>query len=862
MTTHISACLIVRDEATTIEACLASVRPYVDELVVLDTGSVDDTPAIARRYADKLETFLDCNDDEGRIADFSLARNRSFALATNDVVFWLDGDDVVEGAENLPKLARAAAEHENGQVLLPYSYAHDAQGRSTLLQYRERILSPRRHWQWRFPVHEACLLSAGHGEVTSWRDDSVRLVHRDHSTKPREVGRNLRILQGYIERVGEEDVRSLYYLGVELGMAAMRDYGAGNTQGFLQHTGSSLRVLKRYVELAHWEDERCLALLEIGRHYQRLNDHDEAIQWATRAMQTKSWPEPYWQLMRSYYSLARQDTRQARYHYRRAAHFGQLGMSINPDNATQSVLSQDPTERARAHEILSVCLGSIGDVNGAIASLDAGLALMPEHELMRENLMAFRVERSKRLVLSEIAALEQAGALDVGARTIINGALNGDFTVRLLETPTDMPDSAARGAVFADGNRARLAPVAAHGGSDSGSEKRALGAGKLDIVFFVGPGLEPWNGETIGRTGIGGSETMAWELSRRLAARGHRVRLIGHAGRDAPAGTFGGVEFIDYHEWVGDHHRNRPGARTCDVLISSRRPEVVDDAAGITAGVTFLWVHDVHCGDALTHKRNIRFDRILALSNWHRSFLRRCYPLIDPGKILVTRNGIDLARFDVLELRNARRAIYSSSPDRGLETLLDVWPVVRKSVPDAELHVYYGFDAWETAARGAPNEIKRIKHIREKLARTPGVRAHGRIGQAELAREFMRSGVWTYPTAFDETSCCTAMEAQAAGCRIVTCPQAALNETVGERGQLVSGFGTPGFVDTFAAAVVVAMSETLDSRSVDDRSLLKEHARNAFSLDSLAIEWEGMLSSTLDEVRTKVVPPFHKAGVA
>lgn len=853
--THLSACLIVRDEAHTVEACLASIRPYVDELCVLDTGSVDDTPAIARRYADKLETFLDCNDDEGRIADFSLARNRSFALATNDVVFWLDGDDVVEGAENLPKLAREAARHENAQILLPYSYSHDDAGRSTLLQYRERILSPRRHFEWRFPVHESCLLAGGHGEVTSWRDDSVKLVHRDRSAKPREVGRNLRILQGYIDRVGEQDVRSLYYYGLELGMAAMRDYGAGNTQGFLHQTGASLRVLKRYVELAHWEDERCLAMLEIGRHYQRLNDHDEAIKWAARAMQTKSWPEPYWQLMRSYYSLARQDKRQERYHFRRAAHFGQLGMSINPDNATQSVLSQDPMERARAHEILSLCLGSIGDVNGAIASLEAGLKLMPEHELMQGNLAAYRIERSKRIVTEHVAELEQAGALDAGARTIIKGALNGDFSVQLLSVPTDMPDSAAGGAVFTDGERARLAP---HDRPHHRAEDRALGAGKLDIIFFIGPGLEPWSGDTIGRTGLGGSETMAWELSRRLAARGHRVRLIGHCEHGAPAGVFGGVEFIDYRGWLSGPATQR----ACDILISSRRPELVDDGAGVTAGATFLWVHDVHCGDALTHKRNIRFDRILALSNWHRSFLRRCYPLVDPGKILVTRNGIDLTRFEGTEPRNARRAIYSSSPDRGLETLLDVWPIVRKSVPDAELHVFYGFDSWETAARNAPDiELKRIKYLREKMARTAGVRAHGRIGQAELAREFMRSGVWTYPTAFDETSCCTAMEAQAAGCRIVTCPQAALNETVGERGQLVAGFGTPGFVDTFAAAVVVAMRETMEARAVDDRALLKEHARNAFSLDSLAIDWEGLLGSTLDEVRTKVVPPFHKAGV-
>jgi glycosyltransferase involved in cell wall biosynthesis len=306
--------------------------------------------------------------------------------------------------------------------------------------------------------------------------------------------------------------------------------------------------------------------------------------------------------------------------------------------------------------------------------------------------------------------------------------------------------------------------------------------------------------------------------------------------------------------------------RTCDVLIASRQPAVVDDGADITAGARILWVHDVTCGPALNHKRNIRFDRILALSNWHRSILQRSYPLVDPAKILVTRNGIDLGRFDGKEIRNARRAIYSSSPDRGLEVLLDIWPVVRKSIPDAELHVFYGFDSWEatvaTMGTAGENELKRIRHIKDKLSRTPGVRVRGRVGQIELAREFLRAGVWAYPTAFTETSCCTAMEAQAAGCRIVTSPLAALNETVGNRGQMIPGYGTPGYVDTFAAAVVMAMQEGIDRKLVDDRALLQEHARNSFSLDTLAEEWESMLITTLEDVRKRVVPAFHKAVVA
>ena len=54
----LSTCLIVRDNARTLPACLESIRPWTDELVVVDTGSRDDTPEIARRFGRGSLCFL------------------------------------------------------------------------------------------------------------------------------------------------------------------------------------------------------------------------------------------------------------------------------------------------------------------------------------------------------------------------------------------------------------------------------------------------------------------------------------------------------------------------------------------------------------------------------------------------------------------------------------------------------------------------------------------------------------------------------------------------------------------------------------------------------------------------------------
>ncbi|MEM7649396.1 MAG: glycosyltransferase, partial [Cyanobacteria bacterium P01_A01_bin.70] len=54
----ISLCMIVKDEADNLPRCLASVKDYVDEMVVLDTGSQDDTIAIAQEFGARVETAV------------------------------------------------------------------------------------------------------------------------------------------------------------------------------------------------------------------------------------------------------------------------------------------------------------------------------------------------------------------------------------------------------------------------------------------------------------------------------------------------------------------------------------------------------------------------------------------------------------------------------------------------------------------------------------------------------------------------------------------------------------------------------------------------------------------------------------
>lgn len=98
---ELSLCMIARDEEDKIGACLRSIAPYVDEMIVVDTGSTDRTREAARECGARVF-------DLPWPDSFAEARNRSLELARGRWIFWMDADDVIapECGERLRDLIR------------------------------------------------------------------------------------------------------------------------------------------------------------------------------------------------------------------------------------------------------------------------------------------------------------------------------------------------------------------------------------------------------------------------------------------------------------------------------------------------------------------------------------------------------------------------------------------------------------------------------------------------------------------------------------------------------------------------------------------------------------------------------------
>ncbi|MEX0822380.1 MAG: glycosyltransferase family 2 protein [Rhodothermales bacterium] len=139
--------MIVKNEAATLERCLRLARPHVDEIVIIDTGSTDETIDIARQYADVLEE-IEWPDS------FSIARNHSLDAAGGDYLLILDGDEYIEGRAEWNRIRKSLRQGDLAAVqLLVKNLMPDDQILSADRMYQTRIVRNDRRIRYIGRVH-------------------------------------------------------------------------------------------------------------------------------------------------------------------------------------------------------------------------------------------------------------------------------------------------------------------------------------------------------------------------------------------------------------------------------------------------------------------------------------------------------------------------------------------------------------------------------------------------------------------------------------------------------------------------------------------------------------------------------------
>ena len=186
--TRLALVMIARDEAQGIARALDSARPHVERMIVLDTGSVDDTAAIARAHGAEVHSFA-------WIDDFSAARNAALAHSDADWNLVLDADEwIAGGTESLASLPARG----DFLGLVRLDNETDTPGQEASTSWLPRLLPRGVRYEGR--VHEQPV-GVGRSERTT-----LRLGHDGYTQAnlARKAGRNEALLMAELNAAPED----------------------------------------------------------------------------------------------------------------------------------------------------------------------------------------------------------------------------------------------------------------------------------------------------------------------------------------------------------------------------------------------------------------------------------------------------------------------------------------------------------------------------------------------------------------------------------------------------------------------------------------------------------------------------------
>ena len=261
----LSVCMIVRDEARLLPGCLDSISAVTDQLVIVDTGSVDDTVSVARSFGAQVHHFKWIN-------DFAAARNESLRHATGDWIFWLDADERLTPAsvEPLKRLLKPPQRPTIYQVRIR-NLQLDGPVYSLTISHRLFSRHPRLRFSGR--IHEQIhpsLKAAGGVEKHS----KIVLEHQGYALEEDQMRAKLERNRTLLEAMVEEEPDSAY-----------AHYTLGQNYALLGTHEQALQVYLRALEIDAFTGPSVATLLnalaETCWHLDRL---DEAESYARKSL--------------------------------------------------------------------------------------------------------------------------------------------------------------------------------------------------------------------------------------------------------------------------------------------------------------------------------------------------------------------------------------------------------------------------------------------------------------------------------------------------------------------------------------------------------------------------------------------------
>jgi len=334
--------MIARDEEKTIGRCLESVKGCFDQIVVVDTGSVDRTVEIAKSFGAEVHHFT-------WIDDFAAARNYSLSKVTTPWWCWLDCDDVLTPDDQARLIELKKHLGQADSYLMNYNYAQDEFGQPVTQFFRHRILRNDGKSRWKCPIHEHIDIKPGSRESVT----NITVTHRrTHEEAKKDAGRNIRILRKAVVQ-DPENARLKFYFGKELWAEGQFDEG--------------IRVLEEHQAKGDWHENLVNGAFFLALSYRSKKDDEKAIDAALRGIRR----DPRWA---EFYSVIGQ-VHYDRGHWDTALHWFEIAASCPIPKTWGTVILDNYTWTPR--DRLCKCCAEMGDYRKAYEWNESALSYRP-----------------------------------------------------------------------------------------------------------------------------------------------------------------------------------------------------------------------------------------------------------------------------------------------------------------------------------------------------------------------------------------------------------------------------------------------------------------------------------------------------
>lgn len=578
----IAVSIIIKDdsELKILQRAIASVIKHVDGIFITATNTPNTKiQEFCKQVGANYSFFKWCN-------DFSQARNFNLSQIPKeyDWFFWMDTDDVVQGAETFKQAIELAEANNIKAIFARYLYQceFDEKGKikNILIEHlRERLLRNDGTFEWVAPIHETLIEKVPSGKTDYQGFAVVHMIGHDQMEKS--MWRNIQILeQNCMDN--PQDPRPIYYLAkayFDTRLPELLSEPAGEGLDSI-----TVELLKTYIEMSGWAEERSQAYEYLSMIYREREEFDNAIDALLKCFkEDPKFTSIYIQLALCY--VMTKD-------WEKAMHWVKLAGQVDIPKTTLVVNPKDYKVmilEALFHIYLNT--GKLEECQKVAEGLN---------EMLPNDLNAARVK--------DLTDLRHRNDLAHWIVKLAHHLNQTGQTQQLENLVVSIPQEIAGEPAMVDLR-------------NQFSQPRVW---KDDeIVIYCGPGFEQWSWKNVA-TGIGGSEEAVIYMSKELAKLGWKVYVFGDPQE---AGVHEGVAWLPYYHinWKDEFN----------ILIAWRNIALFD-VPNLRAKKTYLWNHDIQNGLTYTPERVNKITKVMFLSKWHRDNV----PNLAEDKVMYTGNGI------------------------------------------------------------------------------------------------------------------------------------------------------------------------------------------------------------------------------